>query len=260
VSIHDVAPSTAAEVAWLRARLDELGVHRRVLKVIPNAHGERPVDQDGALVETLRAEQAAGGEIVVHGWTHRVDGGSAVADHRSSVVDRVRARLFAGEGAEFLDLSPEEADRRSRAGRELLAGLGLAVDGFCAPGWLATPALADVLRSAGFRYLVSYGWLFDLIGQRRHLLPGFGAMGTDDVQEVLVGAEGGYVLLAAPVLPVIRVFLHPQGAMSSRPCARALRAIGRLLADRAPLTFRDLLGPPVEPSGAAAGRPGVTDR
>jgi predicted deacetylase len=246
VSIHDVAPSTARDVAWLLARLGELGIDRRVLKVIPNEGGERRLDADLDLVAALRAEQAAGGEIVLHGWTHQAASAVPSAGRRDgpSALDRLRARLFAGDAAEFVDLPATEAARRIEAGRDLLASLGLAVEGFCAPGWLAGRGSAAVLRAAGFRFLVSYGWLIDLARGGRHLLPGFGSMGTDDVQELLVGAEGGFVLLAAPLLPVIRVFLHPHGAPTSRACARTLRAIGRLRSTRTVSTFGDLLRVP----------------
>jgi len=246
VSIHDVAPSTSREVAWLRSRLGDLGVERRVLKVIPNEAGERPVDEDAGLVEVLRAEQAAGGEVVLHGWTHLVADGQRRTLARfgaASPVDRMRARLFAWNTAEFLDLPDAEARRWIDAGRSRLEGIGLAVEGFCAPGWLAGPAVSRLLRAAGFRYLVGFARVIDLERRRWYLLPGFGAMGTDDVQDGLVAVEGGLVLLAAPVLPVIRAFLHPQGATASRACARTLRAIARLRPGRDVATFRELLGP-----------------
>ena len=240
VSIHDVAPSTARDVHWLRSRLDDLGVRRRVLKVIPNERGERPVGTDPELVEALRAEESAGSEIVLHGWTHHVDARELLVDGRSAIA-RIRAGLFAADTAEFLGLDATEGGRRIAAGLAALEALGLRIDGFCAPGWLAGSATRRALGDAGLRYVVSFGWLTDLATGRRWLLPGLGSMGTQDVQEWLVGAEGGFVLLARSRLPVVRAFLHPQGAARSAATARALRGIGRLCRERQVVTFRDLV-------------------
>jgi predicted deacetylase len=237
VSVHDVAPSALSQVRWLLDRLDETGATPRVLKVIPNEGGQRPIGREGELVELLRREAAAGSETVLHGYTHL-----AAGVPRVGVVDRWRWRLFARSGAEFAALGPAAAAERVVAGRDALAELGLPVVGFCAPGWLGGPGLAEVLRAAGLSYLVSFAWLVDLQRGQRRFLPAFGYLGADDLQEILVATEGGYLLAARSAFPVLRVFLHPQGASTSRSCARALLALERLVRERRPTTYAALLG------------------
>ncbi|MGC8633288.1 MAG: DUF2334 domain-containing protein [Candidatus Limnocylindrales bacterium] len=236
VSVHDVAPSTFSQVRWLLDRLDDAGATPRVLKVIPNEGGRRAIGRAGALVELLRREAAGGSEMVLHGYTHVAAGAS-----RGGVVDRLRWRLFARSAAEFAALGPAAAAERVAAGRDALAELGLPVAGFCAPGWLGGPGLAEVLRTAGLRYLVTFAWLVDLQRGRSHFLPAFGYLGGGDLQEALVATEGGYLLATRSAFPVLRVFLHPQGASTSRSCARVLVALDRLLRERRPTTYAALL-------------------
>lgn len=236
VAIHDVAPSELSEVHWLLGQLDALGVSRRVLKVIPAPPGER---DSAELLQLLHDEGGAGSELVLHGWSHRADG-----PLRGSLSDRLRGRLFAGNAAEFLSLDDAEVERRVGTGREWLAEHRLEADGFCPPGWLATAALADALRRAGFRYEVTLRGLRDLERERWVVLPPDGYMGAGRTQEALIRLGAAVVSrplrrLLAPA--VHRVFLHPQGARRSRDCARVLARIGALARHHQPTTYGALL-------------------
>jgi len=242
VAVHDVAPSTLPEVRWLLSRLDDAGVARRVLKVIPAEEGARTSGM--ADVEQLvRGEAAAGSEVVVHGWTHRASG-----PYRGSATDRVRARLFAAHAAEFLALTPAEMRQRLVAGRAWLDRLGLAPSGFCPPGWLAGPGLAGAARVAGFRYLVTLRGLRVLQpkpGARTRIdIPATGYMGAGASQERLLRLGGTLLLHPLAWLlraPATRIYLHPQDAPRSRDCARTLRQIERLARTHRSGTYADLL-------------------
>ena len=231
VAVHDVAASTLDEVRWLLGRLDDAGVPRRVLKVIP---GEPATPDRVADLRALLAEEAAAGsEIVLHGWTHRADGRP-----RGGAWDRLRTRLFAGDAAEFMAIDAAEMGRRIACGRQWLAEIGLGAQGFCPPGWLAAPGLATAARAEGFRYLVLLRGLRDLRDGRWLVLPPRGYMGTGAVQERLVGVGGTVLsrpLIAALRSPAQRIFLHPQGASRARACATTLAEVGRL-ARRHPVT------------------------
>jgi predicted deacetylase len=238
VSVHDVAPSTLGEVRWLLSRLDEEGVRPRVLKVIP---GEPSVTDEGRreLASVVGAEAVGGSEIVLHGWTHRAAGA-----YHGSLADRLRARLFAGNGAEFLSLQPDEMRTRLSEGRQWLAGVGLDPAGFCAPGWLWTPELPAAAREAGFRYLVGLRGLLDLRDGRRIGMAPIGFMGATRSTEL--AWRLGEVLIWRPMAGLRggsprRFFLHPQGAPHSRACARVLREIGRAARTHRSSTFSDLL-------------------
>lgn len=236
VAIHDVAPSELSEVRWLLGQLDALGVSRRVLKVIPAP----PAGGDLAeLLHLLRDELAAGSEVVLHGWTHHADG-----PLRGGLADRIRGRLFAGDAAEFLALDDAEVDRRVAAGRAWLDEHELPADGFCPPGWLATPALAGALRGAGFRYEVTLRGLRDLARGKWIVLPPTGYMGAGRGQEALIRL--GVALVSRPLRRVLapglhRVFLHPQGASRNRDCARVLEGIGALAETHRTTTYGALV-------------------
>ena len=91
VSVHDIASPLTSEVCHLLAALDAIGARPRVLKVVPNADGTRDLRDDPALVRVLAAEVAAGSEVVLHGYTHRVAG-----PLRGPWSTCLRARHFAG--------------------------------------------------------------------------------------------------------------------------------------------------------------------
>jgi len=242
VAVHDVAPSTLGEVRWLLSRLDDAGVSRRVLKVIPAELGT-DTSRTADLERLARAEAAAGSEIVLHGWTHRSAG-----RYGGAAIDRLRARLFAGNAAEFLSIGPPEMRARLDAGRLWLERLGLEPGGFCPPAWLAGPGLTAAVRAAGFRYVVTLRGLRILRptpGRGARLdLPASGYMGAGPAQEVLlrVGAAVLFRPLASLLhAPAARIYLHPQNASRSRACARVLREIERLARDRACATYAQLI-------------------
>ncbi len=236
VSVHDVCPSLASEVSWLLEQLDALGARPRVLKVIPASPDGALLDHP-SFVDLLRAEAAAGSEIVQHGYAHRV-----VGSLRGPLLTRARGWLFARHDAELLSLDDDTLVERIAAGRRALATAGLEARGFCAPGWLAPPGLPGLLRRLGFRYYVGMSALVDLDSERRHWLPWLGYVGADPLQEYLVGLGGRLFLAVGARAPAIKVFLHPRQAPSSDACRASLCRLARLLRGRRPTTYADILG------------------
>jgi hypothetical protein len=66
-------------------------------------------------------------------------------------------------------------------------------------------------------------------------------MGAGEMQEHLVGLGGRALLAMASSAPVVKVFLHPQGAQQARACDRILHVLARLLQERRPVTYGTLL-------------------
>ena len=236
LSVHDVSPLHLADVRWLLGRLDDLGAAPIVLKVVPLEEGTAAIGEDLGLVALLREQLTRGAEVVLHGYTHRAAG----PVHGTTLL-RLRAALFAGPTAEFLSLSRDEAATRVRAGVAALEALGARPLGFCPPAWLADERLPSILRECGLRYFVTIGALHDLERRRRRTIPALGYMGADVTQERLVAAERRLVMALQRRIPVVRVFLHPQGARRSRACAAVLRTLERLLTVRTPVTYATLL-------------------
>jgi predicted deacetylase len=233
VCVHDVCPSQQEGVRWLLNALDDLGAFPRVLLVVPHEGWSAPLVDHPGLVRLLREECERGCEVVLHGYTHRVAGAL-----RGDVLTRWRGRYFAPRDAEFASLPEAEMEARIQRGREVLASLGIPVQGFCPPGWLGARELPGVLRRLGFRYLLGMSILLEVQTGRRRFLPWFGHMGTGGTHEALVGL-GCWVGLALARLgvPCVTAFFHPQDAPRSPSARIRLEQLARLLRGRRPTTY-----------------------
>ncbi len=243
VAIHDVAPSTQEDVFFLLSALDDLRVSPRVLLVVPHEDGTRDLREAPSLCARLVQEQAAGGEIVLHGYTHRADG-----KLRGPWLDQLRARLFAGGAAEFLALSLREMQQRVERGREILSQVGCPPQGFCAPAWLALPDLEAVLKECGFSYLLHMASVEILATGSRIHLPWCGYMGSRGVQEYLVDIAGRFQSsVLSSYRAIATVFLHPQGARESAACRQVLQNLARLRERRELVTYGELVARSLRP-------------
>jgi predicted deacetylase len=133
VAVHDVEPATFERCALIRDWLDDHGVERVTLLVIPapdlHPFNERRPD----MVEWLAECQSRGDAIAQHGFQHRR---SAAAPRRSNPA------------AEFLGLDADETRRAVEAGRRVLRLAGVRPRGFVAPAYAYTDALRETLASS----------------------------------------------------------------------------------------------------------------
>jgi uncharacterized protein len=237
VSVHDVAPATAAPVRSWCADLDARGI-RAALLVIPGPWRSPGLGADPGFAAWLRERAGGGGELVQHGWLHRAPTTAVRGQWRRRAVAGVLAR----GAAEFATLSEGQALARLAAGRAVLAAAGLVTPGFTPPGWLASPGTTRALTRLGYRYTTSHLGVRDLRGGAfvrayalSHRPDGFGER------------FGAALMVAAATREVrhgrdVRIALHP--ADLARPGLReaALRAIdGCLERGAAPVTYLDLV-------------------
>ncbi|HXB63416.1 MAG TPA: DUF2334 domain-containing protein [Solirubrobacteraceae bacterium] len=149
VALHDVEPATYARCAEIRAWLDEHGVERVTLLVIP-ARDLHPVgERSPALTDWLIERRRGGDAIAQHGFQHEQLRGPRWT-HGLPAPTRAR------RGAEFVGLDAEETRRAVEAGWRLLKLAGIEPDGFVAPAYAYTPALRQMLATR-FRWWA--GWL-----------------------------------------------------------------------------------------------------
>jgi predicted deacetylase len=135
VAIHDVAPATFGRTALIRDWLDDHGVDRVTLLVVP-APGLHPFSTSSPeLAEWL---------------LDRVGRGDAIAQHGLTCRD-----------TEFAGLGEIEARRAVDSGRRLLKLAGVEPKGFVAPRYAYTPALRATLRDR-------YAWWADLLRLHRN--------------------------------------------------------------------------------------------
>lgn len=178
-ALHDVAPPFERTIRTQLEALDRIGVYRRALYVVPNWHGQYPIDAAPSLLALLRDEMARGSQIVLHGGEHRPQG-----PRDGSIIQRARAMLFARDTAEYLTLRPEPALLQLKSSMALFLASGLPpATTFCAPGWLLAADLVPVLRAAGIRHLASMFAIHDLASGSRIVLPAVGHMGAGPLQE-----------------------------------------------------------------------------
>ncbi|HXQ30485.1 MAG TPA: polysaccharide deacetylase family protein [Steroidobacteraceae bacterium] len=146
VSVHDVAPATWQDCARLLELLAPLAVPVTLL-IVPHYHGGRRADADPEFSAALRERVIRGDEVMVHGYYHRDTGPTP-----RTPLDWGRRRLYtAGEG-EFGALGVDASLARIRAGRDMLAAMGLTPHGFVAPAWLLGPGAWQALRASGLGY------------------------------------------------------------------------------------------------------------
>ena len=134
VALHDIEPATYQRCALIRDWLDDHGVDRVTLLVIParDLHplGERSPEMTSWLAERLRA----GDWIAQHGFRHERLRPLPLAPSTLAGSHRHRS-------AEFVGLDSSETRRSLDAGWRVLKLAGLEPAGFVAPAYAYTPAL-----------------------------------------------------------------------------------------------------------------------
>lgn len=159
VSIHDVAPPWERELDLALDACRAVSV-RPALLVVPNFHGDAPLDRAPAFAKRLRALAEEGHEIYLHGFFHKAD------VQRGGLGTFVAQRVVSGGEAEFAELERDEAARRLDEGLRLLRDVGLAPTGFVAPAWAMPRWLVPMLAERGLTYTEARLAVIDLRDRR----------------------------------------------------------------------------------------------
>jgi hypothetical protein len=99
-----------------------------------------------------------------------------------------------------------------------------------------------VLRRLGFRYDVRMASIVDLSTGHRIWTDWIGYMGAGRTQEQLVGIANFINRGATSRFPVVKVFLHPQGARRSQACRQLLESLPEVRHGRTLTTYGELVG------------------
>lgn len=203
VSIHDVTPALEAPVRRLWALCRAHGVTPALL-VVPEWHGEWPLERYDDFMTWVRACAADGAEVFLHGERHDEIGSPR------SFNDELRAVGRTAKEGEFLTLDHAGARARIARGLVRLRALGLSPIGFVPPAWLAREATFDVVREAGLRVSEDAGGVrVHTRGVRLHA-PALRWSGRTTMR-----AWGSRVTAAVRwrtqrATPFVRLALHPQ--------------------------------------------------
>ena len=210
VAIHDVEPATFERCALIRDWLDDHGVDRATLLVIPAPDLHPFFQRRPDLAAWLLDCRDRGDAIAQHGFRHR----AAVAAERSR------------PDAEFAGLDRAQTQASIAAGRRVLALAGVEPRGFVAPAYAYTPALRHEL-AAGFDW---WATLLRFVGRDRAALAPAVALRRSPLAVRAAALASGRVL---------RLDLHP--ADFDRPAhVLALESVLRGAHRRTAVTYDDL--------------------
>ncbi len=227
VSIHDISPAREDEARALLQLCEECGVRRGTLLVVPDFHGQHPLNCRLSLVSWLQKLAGAGWEIALHGCEHRMPEAAHLTFRQRLITHHYTDR----EG-EFYLLKGSDAYARIARGLQIMRMCGLEPDGFVAPAWLMNQETLPVLEQFPFTFATSLGHLFDLKRRLRYFLP-VKAYSSRSPGRVLVSAA--YCNLSRPLwqrLPLIRLALHPSDLHSPLIARTAKNLLGQLARKR----------------------------
>jgi len=139
VALHDIEPATFERAALIRDWLDDLGVERVTLLVIPAADMHPLSDRRPEVASWLIERAARGDAIAQHGFHHLQSRQARWPPHPRSAI--------ASESPEFVGLGAQQTDRSLDAGRRILKLAGLEPRGFVAPAYAYTRQLRESLQT-----------------------------------------------------------------------------------------------------------------
>jgi uncharacterized protein len=179
VALHDIEPATFERCALIRDWLDDHGVSRVTLLVIPARDLHPLAERSPEMVGWLLEREGSGDAIAQHGFQHLRRGGM-----RAGGPGRSLHIAGAASEREFVGLDATETRRAVDAGRRVLKLAGIEPRGFVAPGYAYTPALRKTLSER-------FSWWAALLGLHR-VQPSPSLLGADGAEEATTpGWRGG---------------------------------------------------------------------
>ncbi|HJT80435.1 MAG TPA: polysaccharide deacetylase family protein [Chthoniobacterales bacterium] len=157
VSLHDVAPGTSDVCKNILAEFQRHGIKASSLLVVPNYHHRGSSFENRSFVSWLQELEAAGHEIVIHGYFHQ-----RPRRPGESLGNRFLTQVYTQDEGEFFDIEYKEARRRITTAREEFEEAGLKPHGFVAPAWLLGAEAERAVRDAGIEYTTRLASVHDL--------------------------------------------------------------------------------------------------
>jgi predicted deacetylase len=219
VALHDVEPATFERCALIRDWLDDLGVNRVTLLVIPAPDLHPFHDRRPDLAEWLDECARAGDAVAQHGFQHRQ-------------LRRARGR----RPGEFVGLDVDETRRAVLAGRRVLKLAGIQPRGFVAPGYAYTSALRQTLATT-FDWWAGIGRLHRMGGAGTTTAPAL-TLGTSTRIKRWTSPR---IVCAGAMLSgdLLRLDLHPADLDHPRHVG-AVEKVLRRAQGRSPVTYDEL--------------------
>ena len=239
LTIHDVSPVHEDTLRKIHSTLCELGAVRYSMLVVPDYHGEWPLEEYPDFCRWLKELQESGVEMVLHGLLHK--GTTALG-----AADRIRSSFFTRGEGEFLGLDEKKAEQLLREGRETLKrALGSEVNGFVAPAWLYSSGTIAALAKAGFTFAENRRHVWDPRTGRNILrIPVVNYAGGSYVKRSLAAFWVSVSGNLQSGSETVRFAIHPCDFESDGMKNRVRKRLKTLLRRRKTISFTDLLPVP----------------
>jgi predicted deacetylase len=258
VSIHDVSPAQANDVraAWdLCVRLDIVPA----LLVVPDWHGQWPLECHGGFVAWLRERAEDGAEILLHGERHDEVG----LPRRFG--DSVRAWGRTLREGEFLTLDAASACERIGRGLRRLQALGFRPCGFVAPAWLARDVAYSAAAAWGLKVAEDISTIHLLSRGLRLAAPVIRWSARTALRVHVSSLVATLRCILQRHAAVVRAAIHPPDMRSPRVTASVVRTLRSLRQHRRLARYCDLvaaneasLSPRSQPESPGVFGPGVS--
>jgi predicted deacetylase len=252
VALHAIEPAAFERCALIRDWLDDHGVDRVTLLVIP-ARDLHPLgERSPEMADWLSERRRAGDSIAQHGFQHQKLRRGALRPHPLAPIRSRRS-------GEFVGLDGEETRRAVDAGWRVLKLAGVEPDGFVAPAYAYTPALREVLPSK-FRWWASLLRLHrPVVGSdrspRQPLSPAWGMAAGGPLRRAL---SPSLIRVGSLICGhTMRVDLHPSDLQHPRHMLALEWILHRAGHRREAITYDELLTSPVHDTPALSNPPAV---
>jgi hypothetical protein len=235
VAVHGIEPATFERCAVIRDWLEDHGVDRVTLLVIPARDLHPFGERSPAMVTWLNERRRAGDSIGQHGFRH-------VGLRPQGPARGALARAHGQKPGEFVGMDGEETRRAVHAGWRVLKLAGVEPDGFVAPAYAYTAALREALSPR-------YSWWASLMrvhrsvpppqAPREPLAPAWSMAASGPLRRFLSPP----LLRAGAMLPTstLRIDLHPADLRYPRHML-ALEWVLQRARPRTAITYRELAG------------------
>jgi predicted deacetylase len=228
VAVHGIEPASFERCALIRDWLDDHGVERVTLLVIP-ARDLHPVGtRSPEMVSWLEDRRRRGDAIAQHGFQH--------------VPLRPGPRLSRSRHGEFAGLDSDETRRAVHSGWRVLKLAGIEPDGFVAPAYAYTPALRRTLGER-FRWWASLLRVHPVTSARgarirEPLVPAWSLAGAGPLRRSLSPP----LVRAASLVPTqtLRLDVHPADLRNPRHMLALEWVLSRSGPRRTSITYEEL--------------------
>jgi predicted deacetylase len=234
VSVHDIAPSNREVIESVLSRLGRLGVRVTSLLVVPHYHHLKLIADDPGFLSWLRDLEAAGHEIVIHGYFHERPRRTG-----ETAGDRIITNIYTRGEGEFFDLPYDEAFRRITKASEVFAAAGLKPRGFIAPAWLLSVEGERAARDAGMEYTTRLRTVLDLRSGETFVSPSLVYSVQNSWRRAASLLWNRALVQVTRDKTLLRLSVHPPDCQFSAIWDQIERFIREMIEARTPTTYQD---------------------